>query len=188
MVSSSTPPVGGKLQRRFALLANILSAAPILRNGSLGWWELQLKPSYRTSVRSSFARRTVFMSIKRRRLTLVPYCLRPVTLLAGSVGGMCYGWKLALVGMACMPLAISVSSVFRCRVVDRRLPADLSLLTGRYHSSTSCRPQGREERFQLCSERSDDLRGCRCHSDGGELDAGERLLPTLIDCEWRRMM
>ncbi|ORY92878.1 P-loop containing nucleoside triphosphate hydrolase protein [Leucosporidium creatinivorum] len=38
------------------------------------------------------------------------------TLVAGSIVGLCYGWKLALVGMACMPLAIS-AGIVRLRVV-----------------------------------------------------------------------
>jgi ATP-binding cassette subfamily B (MDR/TAP) protein 1 len=39
-----------------------------------------------------------------------------VTVIGGSVIGLCYGWKLALVGMACMPFVISAGYI-RLRVV-----------------------------------------------------------------------
>jgi ATP-binding cassette subfamily B (MDR/TAP) protein 1 len=39
-----------------------------------------------------------------------------VTVLGGSIIGLCYGWKLALVGIACMPFVLS-SGFIRLRVV-----------------------------------------------------------------------
>jgi ATP-binding cassette subfamily B (MDR/TAP) protein 1 len=39
-----------------------------------------------------------------------------ITVLGGSIIGLCYGWKLALVGIACMPFVISAGYI-RLRVV-----------------------------------------------------------------------
>jgi ATP-binding cassette subfamily B (MDR/TAP) protein 1 len=39
-----------------------------------------------------------------------------VTVLGGSIVGLCYGWKLSLVGIACIPLVISAGYI-RLRVV-----------------------------------------------------------------------
>lgn len=46
-----------------------------------------------------------------------------VTLVAGAIIGLCYGWRVSLVGIACMPLTIAVRP-FACRF---RSPLTLAL-------------------------------------------------------------